>query len=119
MKISIKKPLTDLSKALRYVLNIISLDPAGVGEVLTVGQVGVVGVEAVADTEDSGVFCLGGELVGEHVAFFLDNLELLCADEVLFSVFDAVDHQFDVEILAEAVGVDDGFDAYALAGGRV
>ena len=43
MKISIKKPLTDLSKALRYVLNIISLDPAGVGEVLTVGQVGVVG----------------------------------------------------------------------------
>lgn len=53
------------------------LDPADVGEVLAVGQGGVLGVEAQAVAEDAGVFEVPFELVGEDAVVFVDGLELL------------------------------------------
>ena len=48
---------------------------------------------------------------------FKDDLDADSLD--LFELVMALEDEFEVEILAEAVSVDDGFDAHIPAGGRV
>lgn len=55
------------------------LYPAGEREVLAVGELGVLGIEAEAVAEYTGIVDLGLQLVGNDVAVYLGNAELVGA----------------------------------------
>lgn len=92
------------------------LDPHCICEVLTVRQLGVLGIETEAVAEYTGVAYLGGEFVGYVVTFLFNYLELIDAAEVFFTVFLAVNYHFETEVTADAVGVYYYFYVERLAG---
>ena len=55
------------------------LYPAGEREVLAVGELGVLGIEAEAVAEYTGIVDLGFQLVGNYVAVYFGNAELVGA----------------------------------------
>ncbi len=99
-------------------LRSVFLDPACECEVLTVGEFGVLREDAESVAEYSGIFELGRQFVGENVAFFLDYLEFGGHPEVFVSVFLTVYNEFYTEVAADAIGVDDDFDAERFASDR-
>jgi len=94
-------------------------DPAGVGEVHAVRQVGVLGEETEAVAEHAGILELGVELICQHVALFFDYVELLGVGEVLFVAFLLVDYEFETEVAAETVGINNRTHSVVSAGNGV
>ncbi len=84
----------------------VGLYPKHVGEVLTVGKLGILGIYAVSVAECTGLAELGFELEGADIALFAYHLELFAALVFLLTVLNLVDYTLYAEIVAEAVGVE-------------
>ncbi len=77
------------------VIDATSSEPACVGEVLTMRKCRIVGIHAECVAECACILSMSVELIGEHLAVFLDNLKGLRTDKLALSVVVAVFHDLD------------------------
>ena len=66
-----------------------------IGKILTRGQLGILGEEAEAVAEYACVLEFGRELISEHVAFLLNDLEFFGTEERLMTIGLTVNHHFE------------------------
>ncbi len=83
------------------------------------GKLGVLGIETEAVAEYTCVAHFGGKLVGNDVAFLLNDLELVDTVELLFAVFLTVNNHLKTEVTADTVGIDNDFNVEGFAGDSV
>ncbi len=82
-------------------------------------QVGVNGEQTVSIAEYTCILKLDVQLVGENIAFFLDNIERLGEPEFFFTILLLINHQLKTEIFTKTVGVDNRTGGKVAACSRV